>query len=66
MTLTELKFYVRIEFESIWTKNEVVIRLMEYDEGSDGNTASNVPATQTGSCQLILITALKQSFQQLD
>lgn len=50
MTLTELKVLCKDRGLKVsGTKNEVIIRLMEYDEGSDGNTASNVPATQTGS-----------------
>ena len=50
MTLTELKVLCKDRGLKVsGAKNEVIIRLMEYDEGSDGNTASNVPATQTGS-----------------
>lgn len=48
MTLTELKILCKDRSLKVsGTKNEVIIRLMEYDEGSGGNTASNLPTTQT-------------------
>ena len=43
MTLTELKVLCKDRGLKVsGTKNEVIIRLMEYDEGSDGSTASNL------------------------
>lgn len=48
ITLTELKILCKDRGLKVsGTKNEVIIRLMEHDEQSGGNTATTVPATQT-------------------